>query len=176
MGKPHLSLSKEYWLSHLAPDDFAIDATCGNGHDTLFLSQRLPQGTVFALDIQERALSNTKKLLSTVKNVQYFCQSHDQLDLLPIPRPPHLIVYNLGYLPGGDKSITTRVESTLKSIRQSLLLLHPNGALSITCYPGHDEGLREETEIFAFANTLAKTVSIHRWGRLRSPSLLWICK
>ena len=174
MSKPHLLLAKDYWQSHLKPSDFAIDATCGNGHDTLFLSQRLPQGTVFALDIQENAIQKTKERLSGAANVHYFCQSHAHLKALPLPSPPQLIVYNLGYLPGGDKSITTMTEKTLESIGEALSILDENGALSITCYPGHEEGMREEEEFLSFLMTLACKMTYHQWDKPKAPSLLWI--
>jgi SAM-dependent methyltransferase len=176
MNKPHLLLAKDYWRRHLKPGDFAIDATCGNGHDTLFLSQLLSEGLVFGIDIQEAALQKTEKLLGGAKNVQLFRQSH--ADPIPVPKPPRLVVYNLGYLPGGDKSITTMTGSTLQSIRQSLSLLDAGGAISITCYPGHHEGMLEESKILAFIKNLKYTY--HQWDSApittghRRPSLLWI--
>ena len=57
---------------------------------------------------------------------------------------PKLIVYNLGYLPGSDKLLTTKTSSTLLSVEKALSLIAPNGAISITCYPGHEEGKKEE--------------------------------
>jgi ubiquinone/menaquinone biosynthesis C-methylase UbiE len=100
MSKPHLLLARDYWKNHLKTDDFAIDATCGNGHDTLYLSGLLPDGLVYGIDIQESALEKTREILGDAKNVRLFCQSH--AEPIPIPKPPRLIVYNLGYLPGGD--------------------------------------------------------------------------
>ncbi len=179
MSKPHLLLAKDYWEKHLKADDFAIDATCGNGHDTLCLSALLPDGLVYGIDIQESALEKTRGRLRNAKNVRLFRQSH--ADPIPIPKPPRLIVYNLGYLPGGDKSLTTMTATTLQSLQQSLSILAADGALSITCYPGHDEGMREEREILAFVKDLNH--SYHQWEfNLRSrarklpPSLLWVQK
>jgi len=170
MHKPHLLLAKDYWKAHLKPDDFVIDATCGNGHDTLFLSELLPEGLVYGIDIQKQALENTRLRLGTAKNVQLFHQSHSAS--LPLPKPPRLIVFNLGYLPGGDKSITTMTGSTLDSLRYFLSILAEDGAISMTCYPGHDEGMREEKEVLAFVKDLNHTY--HRWEKERSPTLLWI--
>jgi hypothetical protein len=89
-------------------------------------------------------------------------------------------VYNLGYLPGGKKSITTQTDTTLESVKLSLELLADDGAISITCYPGHEEGAREEKELLAFAETLSSkewNVCQHKWlNRPRSPSLLWLLR
>lgn len=173
---PHLHLAKKYWHAHLSPADLAIDATCGNGHDTLFLSEFCQ---VIGLDIQMRALQNTEELLlKHERKAALHHLSHDQIDTLLLPQPPRLIVYNLGYLPSGDKKITTQTETTLISIEKGLKMLAPHGALSITCYPGHEEGAREEKAIFSFALTLPSeswSVCLHQWlNRPRSPSLIWI--
>jgi hypothetical protein len=175
---PHLKIAKEYWKSHLSPDDLCIDATCGNGHDTLFLSKLCH---CIGLDIQVKALQNTEELLQKEKSkATLHLLSHDLLDTLKLPCAPKLIVYNLGYLPGADKSITTKTKTTLLSIQKSLQLLAKGGALSITCYPGHLEGEKEEEAILDFVKTLPSTnwqACHHRWlNRPRSPSFLWILK
>jgi hypothetical protein len=173
---PHLKLAKEYWNAHLKRSDLAIDATCGNGHDTLFLSGLCD---VIGLDIQITAIQNTEALLSKhMKKAVLHCISHEKINTLLLPCLPNLIIYNLGYLPHGDKSITTKTESTLESVKKSLDLLAPGGALSITCYPGHDEGLLEERALEGWAASLPSNkwaVAHHKWlERTRAPSLLWI--
>ncbi len=173
---PHLTLAKAYWKGFLRPADVAIDATCGNGHDTLFLSEFC---SVIGLDIQNQAIQNTEALLEQHQRRAVLHRlSHAQIDELPLPHPPRLIVYNLGYLPGGDKSITTNTSSTLKSVKKGLELLAHDGALSITCYPGHDEGQKEEKALEEWAAGLPSnrwSVCHHKWlNRPRSPSLLWI--
>lgn len=178
MHSPHLRLAKEYWKQLLKSCDLAIDATCGNGHDTLFLSELC---TVIGLDIQTMALRNTENLLARhQKKAILHCLSHEAIDSLPLPHPPRLVVYNLGYLPHGDKSITTRMETTLESLKKSLDILAFGGALSITCYPGHDEGFREQKAIEEWAEALPShrwSVCQHKWiNRPKSPSLLWIVK
>src|SRR6187431_2515922 len=107
---PHLELAKRHWERHLRPSDTAIDATCGNGQDALFLA-KLPLSALFALDIQRSALGKTQKLLAehlTPEELQrvHLCHMpHDDLRKIALPAPPRLVVYNLGYLPGGDKTI-----------------------------------------------------------------------
>ena len=159
---PHLKWAKKLWQEHLRPGDGAIDATCGNGNDTLFLSELLlphPESYVYGYDLQSSAIENTRKLVPS-ERVRLFCQSHETFG--PLPFPPRLIVYNLGYLPKGDKAIVTQTASTLKSVGEALSLL------------------AEETALLDFLAKLPSSswqVQHHRWlNRPRSPSLLWILK
>lgn len=170
---PHLKLAKTYWENHLKKEDLAIDATCGNGHDTLFLAGLC---SVIGLDIQPAAIQNTKALLEKEgKKGELHLLSHEWIDSLPLPTAPRLIVYNLGYLPRSDKSVTTLTESTLISVQKSLQLLAPGGALSITCYPGHGEGEKEEIALEKWIETLPFPATHHKW-REKSPSLIWVLK
>lgn len=173
---PHLTLAKQYWKNILKKSDLAIDATCGNGHDTLFLSELC---SVIGLDIQNAAIANTEALLAKHQRKAVLHRlSHEEIDQLPLPYPPRLIVYNLGYLPKGDKSITTKGSTTLLSAKKGLDLLAREGALSITCYPGHEEGFCEEKMLKEWAATLPSErwlVCHHKWlNRVKAPSLLWI--
>lgn len=180
---PHLKLARWYWTEHLQEGDVAIDATCGNGHDTLFLAE-LPLSSLYSIDIQPTAIRNTKELLvnnlnkKALKKVIVSQISHDDLKKIPLPKPPSLIVYNLGYLPGGDKTITTSVKSTLSSVHSALSILSQRGAISITCYPGHEEGRREEEKLLIFSKALPSNEwrVLHHFqpNRPQSPSLLWI--
>ena len=49
-------------------------------------------------------------------------------------------MYNLGFLPGGNKEITTLAKTTMKSIEDGLELLDSNGIMTIAVYRGHAEG------------------------------------
>ena len=167
----HLQLSKWYWKNHLKEGDVAIDATCGNGHDTLFLAN-LGLSALFSLDIQPVDIKDL--------NTNFLQMSHEDLSLVPTSKPPRLIVYNLGYLPGGDKSITTKTETTLASIQSAMDILAKDGAISITCYPGHEEGMRETKAVLDLVSKLPPkvwAVTHHlRPNRPTSPSLLWIAR
>ena len=183
---PHLLLAHHFWKNHLRPGDCAIDATCGNGHDTLFLAKLLfphPESFLAGIDLQAPALENTRQLIKEnfteeLSRIYLMQGCHSDFNSLPLPKKPRLIVYNLGYLPGGDKSITTETESTLKSLQNALSLLPSDGALSITCYPGHSEGAREETAVFEWAKNLNpaqwRVFSYQTLNRPSAPSLLWI--
>ena len=172
----HLIFTKNFWKAHLKPRDLAVDATCGNGHDTLFLSKLC---TVIGLDIQADAIQKTETLLKEHGNKAILHRmNHSDIDSLPLPHEPRLIVYNLGYLPGGDKSITTLKETTLESVKKCLEILASDGAPCITCYPGHQEGNLEEQVLCEWAKSLPKNrwiVSYHKWlNRNKAPSVFWI--
>lgn len=183
--KKHLIYARQFWRRVVSPGDTLIDATAGNGHDTLFLASLLQgHGSVSSYDIQPQALENTRKRLEELPPEYRECislklQSHTQFDEQNVK----LIVYNLGYLPGGDKRVTTCRTSTVESIEKGLKILAPGGALSITCYPGHEEGAREQEAILSFLGALSPQWQIchYQWieppcqrSWTLSPSLLWL--
>ena len=149
---------------HLNPGDLTLDATAGNGHDSLFLaSLTSPGGTVFAFDIQPAAITATKSLLQhhavPPESVQLFCASHETFpSLLPQSLRGHLAaaIFNLGYLPGSDKSCITSTDSTLAAISSALDWLQPGGLLVAVLYPGHPGGLTESIAVRAFASSLPR--------------------
>ena len=130
----------------LEPGDRVIDATCGNGQDTCMLAQLVGDGgKVFAFDVQAAAIEKTKELLMR-ENLLRQCDLHHmghEHVLNVVKEPVKLAVFNLGWLPGGDKSITTHWESTQMAIEGCLALLTPGGVCTICVYPGHAEGDRE---------------------------------
>ncbi|MDR7074102.1 tRNA (mnm(5)s(2)U34)-methyltransferase [Fictibacillus barbaricus] len=146
------------------PGDLVIDATCGNGHDTLFLSKRVgKEGKVFAFDIQEKAIQKSQKRLMDNEadaNVTFFHASHDTIaELLPntVSGKIAAAIFNLGYLPGSDKSITTTGTSTIRAIEQLLELLKIEGVIVLVIYHGHDEGKREKELVMNFVENLDQT-------------------
>jgi SAM-dependent methyltransferase len=183
-----IQLAHILWEQLLGKNDIVIDATMGNGKDTLILAKILSKrgsGKVIALDIQPKALENTLKLLNEnvsefLPNIELLLTSHENFPSEIEPESVKLIVYNLGYLPGADKELTTQTATTLVSIEKALDLLAPGGALSVTCYPGHAEGQKEHEAIKAFVKGLDSRefcVSEHVWpGRNLSPILLLIQK
>ncbi len=145
----------------LSPGDIAIDATAGNGHDTLFLAQQVgSSGRVFAFDIQQLAIDETRQRLekhNMLARVDLLKESHAYLSR-HIPAELHqkisLIMFNLGYLPGSDKSCITMTETTLSALTQAMQLLRPDGLLSIMLYPGHTGGDRETKAVLEWADQL----------------------
>ncbi len=134
----------------LRPGDNAVDATVGNGNDTLFLAEAVGgTGRVMGFDIQPNALAATRDRLveaGLLDRVQLLQASHGEM-ARRIPdawrRRLRAVMFNLGYLPGGDKDIVTLPDSTLAALEQSLELLSPGGLLSLMAYRGHPGGMQE---------------------------------
>ena len=128
------------------PGDTVVDATMGNGHDTLFLCGLVSEtGHVYAFDVQEQAVENTRKRLAEAEMLDraaLFCLGHEHM-AEQVKEPVAAVVFNLGWLPGGDHSVTTRWETTRQAVESALHLLKPLGVLVICAYPGHAEGDRE---------------------------------
>jgi 16S rRNA C1402 N4-methylase RsmH len=148
--------SHEIVSARLRPGDVVVDATAGNGHDTVFLAERvLPGGRVFAFDVQEAAIAQTREQITNLKlqitraeDITLHHAGHERMgELLPEEARGRLraVMFNLGYLPGGDKELITRVETTLSALGQALDWLAPDGVLTVVVYPGH-EGGREEAD------------------------------
>lgn len=141
-----LQMHKLFLGAHIKEGDTVVDFTMGNGHDTLYLSNAVGEtGHVFAFDIQEQALQNTRTLLTeqhAPQNYTLILDSHANM-LRYIHSPFRAGVFNLGWLPGADKSVTTQHESTLAAIEAALTLLQHDGILLIAVYPGHPEGTVE---------------------------------
>ena len=138
------------------PGDTVADATMGNGHDTLFLCQLVGEaGHVYAFDVQAQAVENTRQRLTgegMIGRAELFCLGHEHMAEV-IREPLAAVVFNLGWLPGGDHSVTTRWETTRQAVDSALSLLKPLGVLVICAYPGHAEGDRERQ---ALMDMLAK--------------------
>jgi len=172
-----LQFAHQTWKTHLKPGAIAIDATCGNGYDTRVLAE-LNLSHLYVFDIQEKALNATKEKTKGFKNISYHLQCHSNFNL--VKGVVDLIVYNLGYLPGGDKSLTTSVKTTLQSLENGLEILKGGGMISCMLYPGHLEGFKEKSSLLEFAKTLSPQkfqVSHHtHLNRSKAPSLLLIQK
>lgn len=169
----HLDLAHHWWQELVTPDDNVVDMTCGNGHDTLVLASFNPKHLV-ALDIQQAALDKARELVK--EKAEFLLADHAAYPLQLEKESVKLVVYNLGWLPGSDKACTTEVNSTLESIKNLLDKIAFGGGISITCYPGHEEGAKEESALMGFFQTLPPTewsVCHHRWlNRKASPSLI----
>eukprot|EP00879_Flechtneria_rotunda_P019227 GHRR01020188.1.p1 GENE.GHRR01020188.1~~GHRR01020188.1.p1 ORF type:complete len:220 (+),score=80.15 GHRR01020188.1:216-875(+) len=114
------------WAQVLQPGDIAVDATCGNGNDTLFLAQLVgPTGTVYGIDLQASAVESTKDFLqqhlAAAKPQLHIMQGcHSQMQQLVGSNLAKIVAFNLGYLPGGEKSITTQAGSTIAAVEAAL--------------------------------------------------------
>ncbi len=156
-----LDLHKMFILRHLHEGDTAVDFTMGNGHDTEFLSKTVGEnGHVFAFDIQEQAVESTRANLAKAgcpENYTLILDSHHNVEKY-VHQPIKAGMFNLGYLPGGDKKITTMRETTMPAIKSALGLLGADAVLMIAVYPGHAEGDAEGKIIDEYLSTLNRHV------------------
>ncbi|WP_430886457.1 class I SAM-dependent methyltransferase [Fusibacter sp. JL216-2] len=145
----------------------AVDCTVGNGHDTLFLAEAAgPGGRVYGFDVQASAIESTKKRVEdhdNISEVTLFHKGHEKLKEC-IHEDVDIVVYNLGYLPRHDKSITTMTETTIESVKQAMSIIKPGGLVSIIAYPGHEEGANE----LAGLSELLKNIDQNNFDVLKS--------
>ncbi len=138
--------------------DRVIDATAGNGVDTLFLADLVGKsGHVYAFDIQRDALSITgNKLIENGigDRVTLIHDNHEKLGLY-VKDQVAAVIFNLGFLPGGDKAKTTKSETTLNSLSKALPLLKGGGLAVLVLYPGHGEGKTEKDQLLNYCRKLS---------------------
>lgn len=163
-----LGMAHKLAADRLSPGDTAVDATCGNGNDTLFLAEQVgPRGRVYAFDIQEQALGRTKERLASALPRERLSElflihgSHAGMAMhIAEDSRKRLgaVMFNLGFLPGpeADTSIITESASTLAALDASLGLLRPGGILTIVLYPGHPGGDQEAAAVEQWVSSLPR--------------------
>ena len=149
--------AQERIAQSLRPGQLAIDATMGNGHDTVFLAELVgAEGRVFGFDIQQQALANTSQRLLDAgleSRATLIQGGHEHMDLLlpsAVQGQISAIMFNLGYLPGSNKHTVTRPETTSRAVDIASRLLAPRGIMTIVAYRGHAGG-REEADTISKA-------------------------
>ena len=176
----------EFLKNHLHEGDHAIDATAGNGYDTLFLAEQVGlSGKVIAIDIQDCAIQSTRKKLEAaglMDRVRLVSENH-ALALRKLILDNHekvaAITFNLGYLPGSDRAIQTQVESTEEALAASVQLLANGGSLCVTAYRGHSGGSAEAEGVEAFmrrSQPEGHSVDCYEPVSCKSPPILWVLK
>lgn len=176
--------------AYVKPGDVVVDATCGNGNDTLALATMNPV-QLYAFDVQDDAVRETIRLLEengfgdrlthpgkgnpaddvnpancsltgsrivvrqmAHENLSEFFRNEAGVETQETERPLSAVVFNLGYLPGGDKLITTKAETTIKAVRDAMELIRRDGLICVTMYSGHPEGQKEKAALLEFAGEL----------------------
>ena len=184
----YLQLGKLLWKEQLkSGPHLVVDATSGRGHDALFLATQLfpnPQNRLLAFDIQLAAIQSSRELLTPSfpfelekGQICLFQESHADFGGRLQKESVDLFVYNLGYLPGSDKQITTLSQSTIHSLESALTALKPGGMISLTCYPGHPEGENEAEALKQWTSSLSYEIAYHSWPhRPKCPFLVTILK
>jgi hypothetical protein len=170
----------------LQPGDIAIDATAGNGHDASFLAQLVGEsGSVHVFDVQRTALATTEvelKRTGLLSRCFLHHLSHERMEEVLPPKTKgqvKAIVFNLGYLPGSDKSIITTKTSTLPALATSLEWLSPGGGLSITAYRGHHGGMEETKGVETYLDNLPSsdfTVSVESSSNLATSPISFLVR
>jgi len=138
--------AKEKVAAVLKEGECAIDATLGNGWDTLFLAQCVGEnGRVFGFDVQEAALMATGKRLAKVEaaeRCELFLSGHEEMGE-KVSCPVGAVMFNLGYLPYAGEKIITKGATTKTALQAAVDLLRVGGVVTVICYLGHPGG-REE--------------------------------
>lgn len=159
-----LPFARQLLEKAVQPGDIAVDATLGNGHDTLFLANLVGMnGHVYGFDIQEEAILATKNRLSehnVLERTTLIHKGHEQI-IHSVPTMHHGkitgAIFNLGYLPGGDKSIVTKSSTTIAAIEQLLEIMTPEGIIVLVIYHGHSEGAVERDDLLEFVKNIDQT-------------------
>jgi hypothetical protein len=171
------------WLRQGA---IAVDATAGNGFDTVFLAQCVgSSGRVLAVDRQALAIARTRERVAALGlSERVECVEGDHAELGRLMSDRNLVnidcaMFNLGYLPHGDKSIVTRPESTLRALKAVDLVLSDQGILSLLVYVGHDEEQEEKRVVQRWIEEQADRYEVRCWtdeGNFKSPTLWFLRK
>ena len=151
MKRP-LEMAHDFLAQVITKDDVVVDATMGNGHDTLFLAKLAKQ--VYAFDIQEQALEKTSQRLQEagLTNVELLLQGHETVD--QFATEVKAAIFNLGYLPSADKSIITQPQTTIEALDKLCQLLVKGGRIAIMIYYGHEGGDIERDAVMDFVSHL----------------------
>lgn len=174
--------------AYVREGDFVIDATCGNGHDTYALAKMVgSKGMVLAIDIQEPAITKAKHLIvqEGIDNVTFVQSDFRFLRRLSEEvsgdKAPSAVVFNLGYLPGGDKDVTTKAEDTCFAVEEALRMIRIGGIVTVVLYSGHTEGAKEKSALMNWAEQLPGSLFHVVYANMLNqknapPEILWITR
>jgi tRNA1(Val) A37 N6-methylase TrmN6 len=167
--------------SRLPAAQRVVDATAGNGNDTLFLAENTPAtAAVWAFDIQPQALAKTEELLvrhQLSHKTRLVLDSHSRLSSY-LQQPLDAVMFNLGYLPGSDHTLSTRAETTIQAVKQALALITGSGIITIAAYPGYEHGRQECQAVQEYLSGLnQKNYAVACWSMVNqknNPPVLFI--
>lgn len=152
-----LTISHELIKKVVQQGDTVVDATMGNGNDTLFLAGLVGgNGKVYSFDIQEYALANTRKKLEDNgigDCVELIMDGHQNIDRY-VEKGVKAVMFNLGYLPKGDHNIGTKAETTIEALKKSMELLVIGGIIMMVIYYGGDSGFDEKEAVLEYVKTI----------------------
>lgn len=155
--KNAVEVSKRICGEFIKSGDIVADCTMGNGNDTAFLCDLVGnEGKVYAFDVQEQAINNTKdrlEKLGFLDRAELIHDGHENINEY-VQEKIKLAIFNLGYLPKGDHSITTKSNTTIEAVSKCLNIIEANGIIILVIYHGHEEGKKEKIELEKFVSTL----------------------
>lgn len=173
-------MAHEVVRGRVNPGEAAVDATLGTGADLVFLSGCVgSEGKVIGFDVQEAAVERARARWETrggEGSVELHAVGHERMAEL-VDGEVAAVMFNLGYLPGGDKSLITRAETTLVALGMAVELVRPGGVVTVVCYPGHEGGAEEADAVVEWAEGLEQEeFAVTRYGFLNQrnspPSLV----
>lgn len=173
MKRP-LEMAHDFLAQVITREDIVVDATMGNGHDTLFLARLAKQ--VYAFDIQEQALEKTSQRLKEagLTNVELLLQGHETVD--QFVKEVKAAIFNLGYLPSADKNIITKPQTTIEALEKLCRMLIKGGRIAVMIYYGHEGGDIERDAVMDFVSQLPQqeyTATIYRTlNQINNPPFL----
>lgn len=160
-------VTHQWMLENLTIDSIVVDATMGNGHDTLFLSNHSKK--VYAFDISTQAYNETQKKVSLKNNVVLLLDSHEHMDN-HIHQSIAGVVFNCGYLPNSDHTSVTTKTTTIRALDKAKDLLENHGWICITVYVGHDGGKQEAKSVLDWLKSNTRIEKIYTYDNvLRAP-------
>ncbi|MGB0175196.1 MAG: class I SAM-dependent methyltransferase [Acholeplasmataceae bacterium] len=171
MRKALLHLNHQLIQSLLTSDMTVCDMTCGHGYDTEFIAPRVKH--VYSFDVQEEALVSAKQRLHTLQNVTFV---HDSfVHVTQYVKNASLFIFNLGYLPQSDKTITTTKDQTIQAL-STIKDYYPKASIVLMSYIGHDEGKIEYAGIqdWILKQTAYKVIQSTLLNHDDAPVMLWI--
>lgn len=174
-----LGLSHKYVAEHLSGGEICIDATAGRGRDTLFLAKLVGEsGKVHAFDVQKDAVESTKKLLeeNEIKNTEVHLLCHSKMASFAEEATVSAIMFNFGWLPGGDHTKFSHSDTSCLAIAEGLRLLKMGGIMTLCLYYGKETGFEEKDTVLGFVRGLDQkkySVLLHDFiNRKNDPPIL----
>jgi SAM-dependent methyltransferase len=176
-----VKLAQQLLIEKVNTAQCVVDATAGNGKDTLFLAKNsCKDAVVWAFDIQQAAIMKTKQLLSThnlLNKVKLIVDSHTNIGSY-MTGNIDVAMFNLGYLPNADHKITTELQSTIIALRQILSILSVRGIISLVTYPGHQAGYWEQQAVQEHLKSLSPEIfTVGCWSMINhvnNPPILYV--
>ena len=177
-------IAHDFLKRYVREGDTCIDATAGRGKDTLFLCELVGEkGNVLAFDIQEEAIESTKNILkenNLLNRAKVVNDSHENMESYCDRETVSGIIFNLGYLPGGDHKIATNPHTTIKAIESGLNLLKENGVISLSIYHGGNSGFYEKDLLMKYLKEIeSKKCSVfvmEPYNKVNPPISVFILK